>query len=177
MVIQLVARRLAFLVFVLFGISLITFLLSHVVPTDPVRLFAGPRASKAAIDQIRHQYGFDLPVWQQYLRYIGGILRGDFGYSLTSHRDVASDLHDYLPATIELTLTAIVMILAVGIPLEWYVLNVIFLDEAGYLFPVVIPWAEAGVIAVAALVMATLAGLLPALSAVRQRIPEAIAYE
>jgi putative ABC transport system permease protein len=66
---------------------------------------------------------------------------------------------------------------AVGIPLEWYVLNVIFLDEAGYLFPVIVPWAEAGVIAAAALVMATLAGLLPALSAVRQRIPEAIAYE
>jgi putative ABC transport system permease protein len=67
--------------------------------------------------------------------------------------------------------------LAVGVPLEWYVLNVIFLDEAGYLFPVIIPWAEAGVIVVAALVAATLAGLLPALSAVRQRIPEAIAYE
>jgi putative ABC transport system permease protein len=67
--------------------------------------------------------------------------------------------------------------LAVGIPLEWYVLNVVFLDEAGYLFPVIVPWAEAGIIAAAALGMATLAGLLPALSAVRQRIPEAIAYE
>jgi putative ABC transport system permease protein len=67
--------------------------------------------------------------------------------------------------------------LAVGVPLEWYVLNVIFLDEAGYLFPVIIPWAEAGIITVAALAAATVAGLLPALSAVQQRIPEAIAYE
>jgi peptide/nickel transport system permease protein len=116
-ILQLVLRRLGFLVFVLLGISLITFFLSHVVPADPVRLYAGPRASQAAIAAIRHQYGFDLPIWQQYVHYIGGILHGDFGYSLTSHRAVASDLHDYLPATIELTLAAIVWVLVIGIPL------------------------------------------------------------
>lgn len=117
MIVQLVLRRLGFLLFVLVGISLITFFLSHVVPADPVRLFAGPRASKAALAAIRHQYGFDLPVWQQYLRYLGGLLRGDFGYSLTSRRPVAADLRDYLPATIELTLSAILWVIAVGIPL------------------------------------------------------------
>jgi peptide/nickel transport system permease protein len=116
-IIQLILRRLGFLVFVLLGISLITFFLSHVVPADPVRLYAGPRASPATIAAIRHQYGFDLPIWRQYLHYIGGILHGDFGYSLTSHRPVADDLHDYLPATIELTLSAIVWVLVIGIPL------------------------------------------------------------
>jgi peptide/nickel transport system permease protein len=115
--VQLVARRLAFLVLVLLGVSLITFLLSHVVPADPARLFAGARASAATVAQIRHQYGFDLPLWQQYGRYLGGLLHGDFGYSLTSHRPVAADLRDYLPATIELTLVAIVIILVAGIPL------------------------------------------------------------
>jgi peptide/nickel transport system permease protein len=114
---QLVARRLIFLVFVLFGMALLTFLLSHIVPADPARLFAGPRASAATVQQIRHQFGFDLPVWQQFINYLGNLLHGDFGYSLSSHRAVASDLHDFLPATIELTLTAIIMILAVGIPL------------------------------------------------------------
>ncbi len=114
---QLVARRLAFLVLVLLGVSLITFLLSHVVPADPARLFAGPRASAATVEQLRHQLGFDLPVWQQYGRYLGGLLHGDFGDSLTSHRPVADDLRDYLPATIELTLAAIVIILVVGVPL------------------------------------------------------------
>jgi putative ABC transport system permease protein len=67
--------------------------------------------------------------------------------------------------------------LAVGIPLEWFVLRVAFLEESGYLFAVHIPWVESLVIAAAALVLATLAGLGPALHAVRQRIPEAIAYE
>jgi peptide/nickel transport system permease protein len=117
MILQLILRRLGFLVFVLLGISLITFLLSHVVPADPIRLFAGPRAGKAAIAAIKHEYGFDLPIWQQYFRYIGGILHGDFGYSLTSHRSVSNDLVDYLPATVELTLSSIVLILIVGIPL------------------------------------------------------------
>jgi putative ABC transport system permease protein len=67
--------------------------------------------------------------------------------------------------------------LVVGIPLEWYVLQVAILEESGYLFPVTVPWAEAGVIAAIALLLATLAGLIPALHAVRQRIPEAIAHE
>ena len=117
MIVQLIVRRLAFLVLVLLGLSIMTFLLSHIVPADPARLFAGPRASAASVQQIRHQFGFDLPVWAQYWRYLSGLVHFDFGYSLTSHRAVGADLHDYLPATIELTLAAIVMILAVGIPL------------------------------------------------------------
>jgi putative ABC transport system permease protein len=65
----------------------------------------------------------------------------------------------------------------VGIPLEWFALEVVILEESGYLFPFVVPWQEGLVIAGAALVVATLAGLGPALVAVRQRIPEAIAME
>jgi peptide/nickel transport system permease protein len=117
MIFQLIGRRLAFLVLVLLGLSLITFTLSHVVPADPARLYAGPRASASAVAQIRHQFGLDQPLPQQYLTYISNLLRGDFGPSLTSHRAVAADLKDYLPATIELTLGAIVVILVVGIPL------------------------------------------------------------
>jgi putative ABC transport system permease protein len=64
-----------------------------------------------------------------------------------------------------------------GIPLEWFVLKVVILEESGFLFPVYIPWDGALVIAVVALATATLAGLGPAIYAVRQRIPEAIAYE
>jgi putative ABC transport system permease protein len=65
----------------------------------------------------------------------------------------------------------------VGVPLEWYILEVVILEESGFLFPLVVPWLQAGVIAVAALLLATLAGLGPAVHAVRERIPEAIAYE
>jgi putative ABC transport system permease protein len=64
-----------------------------------------------------------------------------------------------------------------GIPLEWFVLRVVILEESGFLFPVHIPWDGALLIAVVALATATLAGLGPAIYAVRQRIPEAIAYE
>jgi putative ABC transport system permease protein len=67
--------------------------------------------------------------------------------------------------------------LAVGVPMEWFVLRVAILEESGYLFALYIPWVESLVIAAAALVLATLAGLGPAVYAVRQRIPEAIAYE
>jgi peptide/nickel transport system permease protein len=116
-IIRLVLRRLVTMVFVLLGISLITFLLSHIVPADPARLFAGPRASAETIRLIRHQYGLDQPVWQQYVHYVGNLLHGDFGYSLFSHRNVSDDLSDYLPATVELTLVALLFILVVGIPL------------------------------------------------------------
>jgi putative ABC transport system permease protein len=64
-----------------------------------------------------------------------------------------------------------------GIPLEWFVLKVVILEESGFLFPVLIPWDGALLIAIAALATTTLAGLGPAIYAVRQRIPEAIAYE
>jgi putative ABC transport system permease protein len=67
--------------------------------------------------------------------------------------------------------------LAVGIPIEWYFLQVVMLEETGYLFAVHIPWMESLVIAITAMALATLAGLGPALYSVRQRIPEAIAYE
>lgn len=71
--------------------------------------------------------------------------------------------------------TAIGMVL--GLALLWYVLKVVILEESGFLFPLYVPWVEGLVIAAAALLLATLAGLWPAMLTVRQRIPEAIAYE
>jgi putative ABC transport system permease protein len=65
----------------------------------------------------------------------------------------------------------------VGIPLQWYVLQVVILEECGYLFPMYVPWMAGLVIGLVAMTIATVAGLGPALYAVRQRIPEAIAYE
>jgi putative ABC transport system permease protein len=64
-----------------------------------------------------------------------------------------------------------------AIPLQWYALQVVFLEETGYLFPVYVPWMVSGVIALMGVVIATLAGVGPALYAVRERIPDAIAYE
>lgn len=117
MLVRLILRRLIFLVFVLFGLSIVTFSLSHLVPGDPARLMAGPRASKAAVAKIREKYGLDDPVAVQYVNYVKGVVRGDFGDSFTTRRPVSQDLKKYLPATIELGLAAFIISTVLGIPL------------------------------------------------------------
>lgn len=117
MLVRLIVRRLIFLVFVLFGLSLITFGLSHVIPGDPARLMAGPRASKSAVAKIREQYGLDDPLPQQYLNYLQGLAHGDLGTSFTTRRPVVEDLKRYLPATIELGAVAFVLATVIGIPM------------------------------------------------------------
>jgi peptide/nickel transport system permease protein len=115
--VSLIARRLLFLVLVLAGIAGITFCLSHLVRGDPVRIALGPRASAAAVTNMRHQLGLDQPLPVQFFHYVQGLLRGDFGLSLTTHRPVSQDLLDRLPATLELTMGAIGLVLLFGIPI------------------------------------------------------------
>jgi peptide/nickel transport system permease protein len=118
--------RLVLLIPVVFGITVLTFVVSHVVPADPVAFVAGERARGEQIERLRKQYGLDRPLPLQYVHYVGGLLRGDLGRSLVSRRDVIEDLTQYLPATIELTLAAMVLIVLVGVPLG--VLNAIRQD-------------------------------------------------
>ncbi|HET9659197.1 MAG TPA: ABC transporter permease [Thermomicrobiales bacterium] len=117
MVARLIIRRLLFLVLVLFGLSIITFSLSHLVPADPARMIAGPRASKTTVEKIREQYGLNDPLPVQYVNYVEGVLHLDFGKSFSSRRPVREDLGRYLPATIELGLYAFLISMIVGIPL------------------------------------------------------------
>ncbi|MBA3449827.1 MAG: ABC transporter permease [Chloroflexia bacterium] len=117
MIVRLIVRRMIFLVFVLFGLSLMTFALSHIIPGDPARLMAGPRASKSAVAKIREQYGMNDPLPVQYVSYIRNLTRGDLGTSFTTRRPVSDDLKRYLPATIELGALAFVMSTLIGVPL------------------------------------------------------------
>src|SRR5829696_7827157 len=117
MIARLIIRRLFFLVFVLFGLSLITFSLSHLVPADPARMIAGPRASRSTVDKIREQYGLNDPVWKQYVNYVDGVMHFDFGTSFTSRKPVKEDMKRYLPATIEMGLYAFFLATTIGIPL------------------------------------------------------------
>lgn len=117
MLARLVVRRLFFLVFVLFGLSVVTFSLSHIVPGDPARLMAGPRASASAVDKIRERYGLNDPLPEQYSNYIQGVLRLDLGDSFTTRRPVRDDLARYLPATLELSFYAFIISTLVGVPL------------------------------------------------------------
>ncbi len=117
MIVRLIVRRMIFLVVVLFGLSLMTFSLSHIIPGDPARLMAGPRAGKSAVEKIREQYGLNDPLPVQYVSYIQNLLRGDLGTSFTTRRPVADDLRRYLPATLELGALAFLMSTVIGIPL------------------------------------------------------------
>jgi peptide/nickel transport system permease protein len=117
MILYLIVRRLFFLIFVLVALSAVTFTLMYLVPSDPARNIAGPRASPAAVQIIREEYGLDRPVLERYYTYMKGVVRLDLGRSLSSRRPVTDDLRRYLPATMELAFTAFGLALLVGIPL------------------------------------------------------------
>ena len=99
---QYLARRLAFLGLMLFGLLCLTFAISHVMPGDPARLAAGPDANESMVQTLRAKYGLDRPLGMQLARYLAGIARGDLGQSLRSRNAVLDDLLRYFPNTLEL---------------------------------------------------------------------------
>jgi len=105
---MLIARRLAFMVFVLWGITLVTFFLSHVVPGNPARLMAGPQASPSQVAHISRIYGLTDPLFVQYGRYMRDLSQGNLGFSFVTRRDVRTDIATFLPATVELAGYALV---------------------------------------------------------------------
>lgn len=98
-----VARRLLQLVGVMAGVAVVTFLLTRLAPGDPARLLAGERASAETIAAIRHQYGLDLPLWQQFFVYIENLLGGDIGRSLRFQQPVAELIVRFMWPTLFLT--------------------------------------------------------------------------
>lgn len=110
-------RRVIFIVPVLFGLLLLTFVMMRIVPSDPAAALAGENASAEQIAEIRALYGFDEPVLVQFWSYLGQVLHGDFGVSLYSNRPILDDILLRLPATLELTLTALSMAAVGGIVL------------------------------------------------------------
>jgi peptide/nickel transport system permease protein len=110
-------RRLAWLVVVLWAVVTITFMLIFVVPSDPVRAVTGGHAPPEVVANVRHQYGFDRPIWVQYGRFWERVAHGDLGYSFATHRDVAKAILGRLGATAELALAGVLMELLIGIPI------------------------------------------------------------
>ena len=101
----------------LFGLLVVTFLLIRIVPADPAAALAGDNATPQQIAAIRHQYGFDRPVGEQLIVYIGQVFRFNFGESQYSHRPVGLDIRQRLSATLELTFGSLLFATLVGIPL------------------------------------------------------------
>jgi len=112
-------RRILSLIPVLFGVTVIMFVVSHAVPSDPTALFLGPRASDdpVLVAAFRHKWGLDESLIVQYGDYMRNLVHGDLGTSIFTHQTVISDLRRYFPATIELSLFAIVISMVVSIPL------------------------------------------------------------
>jgi len=113
--IQYILRRLLLLIPTLLGVTVLTFVLGHVVPADPARLALGIAAPETQVIKYREEHGLNDPVHVQYFRYMRNILRGDFGVSLISRRPVANDMHDYWPATVELVLLSLIIAFPIGI--------------------------------------------------------------
>ncbi|MEJ0020557.1 MAG: ABC transporter permease [Acetobacteraceae bacterium] len=115
--IRFILRRCALALPSLFGLLVVTFLLTHVVPNDPSAALAGDAATPEQLQRLREQAGLDRPVWEQFADYTAKVLRLDFGESAFSRRPVTLDLAQRLPATLTLTVAALAFSILVGVPL------------------------------------------------------------
>jgi peptide/nickel transport system permease protein len=101
----------------LVGVVIVTFLLTRALPGDPAAYFAGPAATKEAVEQIRTRLGLDRSLPVQFVRYVGDLARGDLGVSLTTGQSVATEIRTRLPASAELTLLGLIVSMSIAVPL------------------------------------------------------------
>ncbi len=109
------ARRLLWLLPMLLAVSLVSFVMIHLVPGDPVEIYMGQDASGHSLQLARHELGLDQPLPLQYLRYVGNALHGNLGTSIRSQRPVLSEIGDRFPATLQLTLAAMAVAIVLGV--------------------------------------------------------------
>lgn len=112
-----IVRRLLMAVGVLISVSVLTFFVARVVPSDPAAAWVGPHPTHEQIAQAREKLGLDRPLYEQYLRYMDGLLHGDLGTSIKTHQPILTDLKVFLPATMELVLVGMVIAIVIGLPL------------------------------------------------------------
>lgn len=110
-------RRMLLVIPNLIGVIIVTFLLTRALPGDPAAYFAGPAATKDAIEQVRKQLGLDKPLVLQFGDYVGDLAKGNLGNSLTTGQPVLTELRNRLPASAELTLFGLILSMAIAIPL------------------------------------------------------------
>jgi len=112
-----VAKRVGTSVIVLLVVTVIVFILTRLIPSDPAIIYVGPKAPQAEIDRVHELLGFDRPLIVQYLSYLGDLLRGDWGNSLATKRPVLEEFATRLPATLELIGAALLFAVVVGVVL------------------------------------------------------------
>lgn len=116
---RLVLRRLALLIPTLLGLSILLFLWVRALPGGPATALLGERATPEAVAQINEIYGFDQPILEQYFTYLGQLLQGNFGVSTKTQRPVTEEFLNRFPATIELTVLALIIAIGIAIPLGY----------------------------------------------------------
>ncbi|WP_454918638.1 ABC transporter permease [Xanthobacter sediminis] len=114
---MIVLKRLVQAVPTLFGVVVVTFILTRALPGDPAAYFAGPAATPESIAQVRTALGLDRPLPVQFLRYLQDLAGGNLGQSISTGQSVLSDILTRLPASLELTLSALLLSLAIAVPL------------------------------------------------------------
>jgi peptide/nickel transport system permease protein len=110
-------RRALWSLLVLFGLSIVIFVIARVMPGDPARMAMGPRASQEQVDDLKRKMGLDKPLIEQYQHFIVGLSRGDLGLSFLTKRPVDDDIAETFAATFELVLATIAIAFLVGVPL------------------------------------------------------------
>lgn len=114
---QYALKRIILGLVVLFGISVITFVIVRVIPSDPAAIYLGPKAKPEQIEQLTREMGLDKPLYEQYGLYIGKMLGGDWGESLRTHRPVLNDIVEFLPVSMEIVILSLLLASVIGIPL------------------------------------------------------------
>lgn len=124
-----IARRLGLMVILLFGVSILVFMISHLVPSNPVaaNLSQTAMANPEIVAAYEAKWGLDKPIWEQYFIYMGNLLQGDLGTSIRTGRPVLEELGQYFPATLELSIFA--MIIAIVLGVSFGVLSAVFQDK------------------------------------------------
>jgi ABC-type dipeptide/oligopeptide/nickel transport system permease component len=110
-------RRIGTSIFVLIGVTIITFLIARVVPSNPAALYIGPKARQADIDRVTIQLGLDKPLPVQYAVYMKELLHGDLGTSISTKRPITQELAGRIPATLELLFAGMFLAVIFGVPL------------------------------------------------------------
>jgi len=112
-----VAKRLLLIIPTFLGVTLLTFIISHVVVANPVLAWAGEKSSPETIAAIAAQYHLHDPIYLQYYYYMAGLFEGDWGTSATTHLPVLSQIGNFFPATVELAIAALIISVLIGIPM------------------------------------------------------------
>jgi peptide/nickel transport system permease protein len=118
-VLRYLARRVVLMVVAAAGVTLISFVISHAVPSDPIVSNLGQQASQRPeiVAAFRAKWGLDRPLHEQYLTFLGNLTHGDLGTSINTRRPIATDVSQFLPATVELSTVSILFALIIGLPL------------------------------------------------------------